>query len=175
MNAYEYFTTQKEWERYLKDLLSHNDKAVLKAVEVIYDRQTDEEKYSGETKEENGIGFSKIDARELGDIAKKIKNGKPITRGEFAKARNKIKKYWKQLMLISKQCLEERHVREQERLDAENDKEERELQEQIKKEQEVFLENAEKIRRCIEDGVSCDYGICDECPACHGFQLRIQI
>ena len=100
MNAYEYFTNQKEWERYLKDLLSHNDKAVLKAVEVIYDRQTDEEKYSGETKEENGIGFSKIDARELGDIAKKIKNGKPITKGEFAKARNKIKKYWKNVQSL---------------------------------------------------------------------------
>lgn len=31
----------------------------------------------------------------------------------------------------------------------------------------------EEIRRCLEKGISCDYGICDECPAINSsLQLR---
>ena len=44
MAAWEYFTSQKQWESYLKDLVRTNDQALLRAIVLIYDNQTDEEK-----------------------------------------------------------------------------------------------------------------------------------
>lgn len=89
MAAWEYFTSQKQWEAYLKDLLKTNDKALLRAIVLIYDNQTPEEKDKGESIEDNCIGFSKIDAKEMGDIARKIKANKALTKGELAKSRRK--------------------------------------------------------------------------------------
>ena len=37
MAAWEYFTSQKQWETYLKDLLKTNNKALLRAIVLIYD------------------------------------------------------------------------------------------------------------------------------------------
>ena len=33
--------------------------------------------------------------------------------------------------------------------------------------------NIEMLRRCSEEGISCDFGICDECPVTTGFQMRL--
>ena len=118
MAAWEYFTSQKQWETYLKDLLKTNDKALLKAIVLIYDNQTPEEKDKGKSIEDNCIGFSKIDAKEMGDIARKIKANKALTKGELAKSRNKMQKYWKQLMIISKKQAEAKKVQEQKELEA---------------------------------------------------------
>ena len=83
-----------------------NDQALLRAIVLIYDNQTDEEKLKGESIEDNCIGFSKIDAAEMGAIARKIKAKKQLSKGELAKSRNKMQKYWKQLMIISKKQAE---------------------------------------------------------------------
>ena len=96
MAAWEYFTNQKQWKLYLKNLLKTNNNALLKAILLIYDNQTEEEKNKGESIEDNCIGFSKVDAKEMGKIAIKIKAGKALTEGELAKSRNKMQKYWKQ-------------------------------------------------------------------------------
>ena len=117
MAAWEYFTSQKQWEAYLKDLLKTNDQALLKSIVLVYDNQTDEEKNKGESIEDNCIGFSKIDAKEMGDIAKKIKADKALTKGELAKSRNKMQKYWKQLMIISKKQAEAKKLQEQKELE----------------------------------------------------------
>ena len=92
MAAWEYFTSQKQWESYLKDLVRTNDQALLRAIVLIYDNQTDEEKLKGESIEDNCIGFSKIDAAEMGAIARKIKAKKQLSKGELAKSRNKMQK-----------------------------------------------------------------------------------
>lgn len=55
MAAWEYFTSQKQWEAYLKDLLKTNDKALLRAIVLVYDNQTPEEKDKGESIEDNCI------------------------------------------------------------------------------------------------------------------------
>ena len=172
MAAWEYFTSQKQWEAYLKDLLKTNDKALLRAIVLIYNNQTDEEKNKGESIEDNRIGFSKIDAKEMGDIAKKIKAGKALTKGELAKSRNKMQKYWRQLMIISKEQAEAKKLQKQKELE-DMLAEELAAIEEDKLKLEQFREHNEILRRCSEEGIACSYGICDECPITTGFQMRM--
>lgn len=148
MSVWECFTNQKQWESYLKNLVKTNDKALLKSIILIYDNQTNEEKFQGKSIEDNCIGFSKIDAYEMGQIAKKIKSGQPLTEGELAKSRNKMQKYWKQLMVISKRKMK-RQKQELELLELENEKND---------------SYDEILKQCLEEGKSCEYGICSECP-----------
>lgn len=173
MAAWEYFTNQKQWEAYLKDLIRTNDQALLRAIVLIYDSQTDEEKMKGESIEDNCIGFSKIDAAEMGAIARKIKAKKELSKGELAKSRNKMQKYWKQLMVISKKQAESKKQKVEETYNEETEYAAIDEYEFERKEQ--FRGYCEALRRCSEDGISCDYGICDECPITTGFQLRLNL
>lgn len=171
--GWQYFTTQKQWEAYLKDLVRTNDKALLRAIVLIDNRQTEEERAKGESTEDNFVGWTKWDAKEMGDIAHKIKRGEPLTIGELAKSRNKMQKYWKQLMYISKQQQEEKakaEALEQEKKLAE---EARVVEAQNEESKERFKQHNETLRRCAEAGVACGYGICDECPVTQGFQMRM--
>lgn len=175
MAAWEYFTSQKQWEAYLKDLIKTNDNALLKAIVLVYDNQTDEEKSKGESIEDNCIGFSKIDAKEMGDIARKLKAGKTLTKGELAKSRNKMQKYWKQLMIISKKQAEAKRLQEQKELEDKFSEEEAAIEEENRLRLEQFREHNEILRQCSEEGITCSYGICDECPIVTGFQLKMNI
>ena len=174
MAAWEYFTSQKQWEAYLKDLLKTNNKALLRAIVLVYDNQTPEEKDKDESIEDNCIGFSKIDAKEMGDIARKIKANKALTKGELAKSRNKMQKYWKQLMIISKKQAEAKKLQEQKELEAKLAEEELAAQKEDAEKLERFRQDIETLRKCSEEGISCEYGICDECPITTGFQLRFK-
>lgn len=155
MSEWEYFTNQKQWESYLKNLVKTNDKALLRSIILIYNNQTEEEKNKEKSIEDNYIGFSKIDAYEMGQIAKKIKSGQPLTKGELAKSRNKMQKYWKQLMIISKKNMEVKRLEIEDELNAE-----------AYKLQQNSMEINEELKECLEKGKSCKYGICSECPKC---------
>lgn len=170
--GWQYFTTQKQWEAYLKDLLKSNDRALVKAIVLIHDLQTEEEKSKGESVEDNFVGWTKWDAQEMGNIANKIKRGEPLTNGELAKSRNKMQKYWKQLMYISKHQQEEKAKAEA--LELENKLAE-EVNVRNEESKELFKQHNEILRRCAEEGIACDYGICDECPITQGFQMRMSI
>lgn len=152
------FTANKQWEQYLKHLVKTNDRALLKAIVLIYDNQTDEEKYKGESVEDNNTGFTKYDARELSEIALKIKAKRPLSEAEMAKSRNKMQKYWKQLMVISKRRMAENKFKE--------DVEQQAMAKQY------FRDSMEALRKCSEEGIACGYGICDECPVASGLQMR---
>ena len=39
----------------------------------------------------------------------------------------------------------------------------------------LFREHIEILRKCSEEGISCEYGICDECPLTTGFQLKMSL
>lgn len=149
-NIWETFTNQKQWEEYLKNLLKTNNKALFKAIVLVYDSQTEEEKRTNESVEENKIGFSKIDAKELSAIARKIKREEILTEGELAKSRNKMPKYWKQLMVISKRNMQRQKVRE-----------EQEKYEQLHLDRFIGLKSEQE--ECFESGMACSYGICSEC------------
>lgn len=165
--AYYYFTKQDEWKAYLQNLVKTNDSACRRAIVQIDNWQTELERQQGESTEENGVGWTKYDAREMGLLAKKIRRGEELTRAEMAKSRNKMQKYWKQLMDISKRNLEK--VLQQQSAEAEEY-----ARAQYEARREHFEEALEVIRRCGEDGVPCEYGICDECPLARGYQMRME-
>lgn len=124
------FTTQKQWRHYIQDLLRKNDNAVVRAVIQIYKRQTFDEQVEQESNVENGIGFSKNDAPFMSTVAIAFITGKKVDAKTFEIARNKMLHYWKQLMEISKEGLDDKLKEIKLRL-LEKDLEEKEAQEEI--------------------------------------------
>ena len=82
----------------IKQLLETNDKAVCRAISVIYEYQTDIEKSMQATIEYNGVGFGGADVELLSSYAKGIKQYGGLTPKQMVWARKKIKKYVKQLI-----------------------------------------------------------------------------
>lgn len=102
MRVWETFTNQQQWKEYLQNLVRTNDKALYRAIILIADYQTPEEKALGETIDHNNVGFGAVDAEMLTGIALRLKCGGRLTERERAICRNKMPKYWRQLMNISK-------------------------------------------------------------------------
>ena len=53
MAEWDNFTNQKQWEKYLRNLVRTNEKALLKSIMLIYNNQTFEEKEAGTSIYEN--------------------------------------------------------------------------------------------------------------------------
>lgn len=157
--AYMDLKTNAQWKEYLQNLVKTNDKALLRSVLVIYDRQTPDERISGQSTEDNNTGFTKWDAEQLTTIARKIKTKQPLTERELAICRNKMVKYWKQLMEVSKLTVAKR-------LEEEYNKAEAERMEQFKTVNDAMTQ-------CMEHGIACEYGICDECIVNQGIQIHL--
>lgn len=155
MTAWEKFTNQKQWEAYLKALIKKNEGALLKAILIIYDNQTEAEKRAGESVENNGVGFNQFDAITMSEIAQKLKAGQRISPKEIAIARIVMPKYWKQLMRVCKANMEE--VKEIDELY-------KQAMQSIATKEEIESMFDEEMRQCSEEGKACSYGICDECP-----------
>ena len=93
----------KAWDKEsLRDLLDRNDKAVYRAILLIYSFQTDEEKYKGVTKTVNGKGFSKFDVEVLSSYAMQLRRGQELSLKQMYAARPKIKKYVGQILQYMK-------------------------------------------------------------------------
>lgn len=152
MTVWESFTNQKQWEAYLKNLIRTNNTACLKAILLIYDNQTNEEKAAGISVEDNKVGFSKWDAEEMSAMARKLKKGKQLSQGELLRAKLIMPKYWRQLMVISKIKMED--AKKMEELVNSSVLTKDEIESIIKE---------EEFRQCLEEGKPCSYGICDEC------------
>lgn len=89
----------REWSKQdIKDLLSRNDKAVKRALLLIYDYQTEEEKSCEETVEDNGIGFSGVDANILSSFARQLKEKEWLSSKQMEIARKKMLKYSGQIL-----------------------------------------------------------------------------
>lgn len=159
--AYVFFTTQSEWKAYLQYLVANNDNALLQAIVCIDDMQTEAERAQNQTIEENDIGWTKVDAAEMGAIADKIRHGRQLTRGEMAKSRNKLTKYWKQLMDISKRRIAEKPLYQQH------------TKVQINKAQ--FGLALEKLFKCSNEDIKCGYNLCQKCPLTHGWQIKLDL
>lgn len=106
MKPWESFTNQQQWKEYLQNLVRTNKKALYRAIVLISDLQTDEEKAYGATIEHNGVGFGSVDAGLMTSLALRIKAGGELSERELAICRNKMPKYWRQLMVISKRNME---------------------------------------------------------------------
>lgn len=94
--------TQNEWKEYLQRLIRTNDRALYRAIVVIGDGQTPEELALAETVDHNERGFGSVDAEFMTSVYFRIKAGQPLTPKQLAVARNKMPKYWKQLMRVAK-------------------------------------------------------------------------
>ena len=89
----------KTWTKEsLKDLLKRNDKAVYRAILLLYSFQTDEEKYFENVQTVNGKGFNKFDVELLSSYARQIKNDRELTERQMYSARPKILKYVGQIL-----------------------------------------------------------------------------
>lgn len=94
--------TQKQWKEYLQNLVRENEKALLMSIVVLGQYQTPEELALAETVDHNHWGWGTVDAEFFTVCYFKLLRGEALTRKELAIARNKMPKYWRQLMLISK-------------------------------------------------------------------------
>lgn len=94
--------TQKQWKFEIQSLLCRSDKAVIEAMLRIWDLQTSGEKIAGQTLEENGVGFDKVDSSYMKQYVDKHKIGK-LTKEDVNFIRSRMLKYWKQLMNLSKE------------------------------------------------------------------------
>lgn len=102
-SKYLYFTTLKQWRLYIYELLSRNDLAVKKAIVAIYKNQTQDEREKLESRGKNKKGFNYKDGTYFSCLAIDIINGHDLSPQELEYARYRMKRYWRQLMNISKQ------------------------------------------------------------------------
>ena len=77
----------------IKDLLLRNDKAVIKAISLLYSFQTVEEKFNSVTTEANGKGFSSYDTEFLSSLALQLLKGHSLSKTQIETARKRITKY----------------------------------------------------------------------------------
>jgi hypothetical protein len=89
-------------------LLDKSDRAVVRALKAIYALQTDQEKNAHTTREHNGVGFSAFDAPFLTDMVLSLDRYGQLTPKQMAITRNKIKRYWRQLVEIANKRESER-------------------------------------------------------------------
>jgi len=74
-------------------LLMTNDKAVERAVVVLFERQTQSEQSSESTHVHNGEGFTPFDAHIMSGMAKWVLRGRPLTPKQLAFLRRGTRKF----------------------------------------------------------------------------------
>ncbi len=91
-------------------LLETDDRAVIRALLVLHERQTDDEKRSEDTRHENGVGFRSCDAKMGSSMAKFFQRNQYLTPKQIAYWRKRDKRgnmriavYWRQLMEAAEQ------------------------------------------------------------------------
>lgn len=82
-------------------LLQSNSQAVLRAIIVLYNRQTELEKEFKESNVVNGIGFNCKDSWYLSNLARQLIQFKKISKDDFWRARWRVQKYAQQLADIA--------------------------------------------------------------------------
>jgi hypothetical protein len=86
---------------YIKMMLTTNDKWLAGALIKIFNMQTREEKSSESTSEDNGIGFTGVDAYILTSFSKQLLGKGTLSKKQVDMLRKKMPKYWAQIYRIS--------------------------------------------------------------------------
>jgi hypothetical protein len=96
-------TTQtKVWTKEeIKDLIGKSNKMVSRSLVKLFEKQTEDEKSSEETKHHNGVGFNGTDGKFLSSLAKQVLQGRTLTEKQLTHARKKLIKYSGQLAKIA--------------------------------------------------------------------------
>jgi hypothetical protein len=82
-------------------LLDAKPAAVVKAIRALAARQTADEIAGHSTRYANGAGFSRHDAPFLTDLLRQVNAGRSLSPRQLEVARNKVKRYWRQLCEIA--------------------------------------------------------------------------
>jgi len=82
----------------IQNLLATNDRAVARAITVIYARQTEDEQATQSTSKSNGIGFNGRDAGFASSLAEKLGKGWTLSPKQVSCGRKMMMKYWRQLI-----------------------------------------------------------------------------
>lgn len=85
----------------IRQKIDTDQKWLERGILAIYARQTSSEKAAGETNVHNGQGFTAFDARTMTYYANWIRSGRSLSGKHLEKARRRMRKYAKQLLLIS--------------------------------------------------------------------------
>ena len=93
--------TQKEQIAYIRKMVATNIRWTERAVLVLYECQTEDEKTTEETTENNARGFTGYDANFLSSLAKRLLEGRPLTAKQLSSCRKALRKYSGQLWRIA--------------------------------------------------------------------------
>ena len=85
----------------IRENILKSDAWLKRAIIAIYERQTADEKASGETSHNNGVGFNGADSFILSSFAEQIKARGTLSPKQTEIARKKMPKYAKQLTSIA--------------------------------------------------------------------------
>lgn len=85
----------------IKDQIINDDRVFHRAIIVLYEKQTEDERNAEQTLHHNKVGFNGVDANFMSYCARWVLDGKQLT-GKFKeRARQMILKYAKQLTAIA--------------------------------------------------------------------------
>ena len=96
----------------MKNLIANNDRVLYRALVVLYNGQTADEKACGETTHSNGVGFNGVDANILTSFAEFLIKNRFLSDKQKAIARKKLPKYAKQLVRVANEMEAEKAQRE---------------------------------------------------------------
>lgn len=89
----------KTWTKEdIKELLRKNNKAVERAIVLLYSFQTYEEQKYGHTEECNGVGFNRLDSNILSSFAEQILGDRNLSPKQLLIARIRLEKYAGQIL-----------------------------------------------------------------------------
>lgn len=96
------YNQKKVWTKdEIKDHMKNEDAWLYRGILAIYNRQTDNEQFSGETHDSNGVGFNGVDAPIMSSFAEFLKKTGFLTEKQQVIARKKMMKYAGQLASIA--------------------------------------------------------------------------
>lgn len=84
----------------IRSKITSNRRWTERAIVVLFEYQTADEKQSLQTVHTNKVGFNGMDAAFLSDLAKRLKSGRHLTNDQLSAAQRMIGKYASQLIRI---------------------------------------------------------------------------
>lgn len=103
--------TKKGLKDFIKFMVDTNDRWALRALVVIYNEQSDDEKRFGVANRDNGRGFGKVDAGKMCPIAQRYIRYKRLNPYDMIKVHKVMRRYSRQLFDLSNMEILERHYR----------------------------------------------------------------
>ncbi len=93
--------TKKEKVSHIRKMVATDITWTRRAILALYEHQTDDEKNSELTKENNSRGFNSFDATFLSSIAKQLLAGRRLSEKQLVASRKALRKYSGQLLRIA--------------------------------------------------------------------------